>query len=286
MKSLSERRIELWVEPREGRPAVNPVMRQLLDELAAAGAGFSVRVPEHEIVDPMRHVAEPPPDLVLLKSATSLALSLAMADEAHGGRFLNSARATWCAHDKAAVVARLAAAGLPVPTTFLTAATVDGIPPPPGVDGAWVTKPVYGVHGHGVAIHAAFPTAIAPTPVPPDAYVVDDGTRLVQRRIGGDDVDLKVYVAGDRCFAGAKRFDATSYATDRVEPIDLDPATADLVRAAGACLGLRCFGVDLRFDRSDPVIVDVNPFPGYRGFPAAVAVLRAEIDRCLADAAS
>ena len=283
MSSLAGRRIELWVEPREGAPAVNPVMRRLLHELSAAGATQSRRVPEHEIVDAGRRRAEPAPDLILLKTATSLGLSRAIADEAHGGRFLNGARATWRAHDKAAVVARLAAAGLPVPTTFLTAAAGDA--PPAGLDGAWITKPVYGVQGYGVAVHAAFPAAVEPIAAPAGSYVVDDGTRLVQRRIGDEDVDLKVYVAGDRCFAGVKRFGPTSFATDLIEPVDLDPAAAAVVRTAGAVLELSCFGVDLRCERSAPVIIDVNPFPGYRGFPAAVDALRAEIDRVLAGAA-
>jgi glutathione synthase/RimK-type ligase-like ATP-grasp enzyme len=185
------------------------------------------------------------------------------------------------------VVARLAAAGLPVPPTYVTAATEGGWERPSGVNGAWVTKPVRGVHGWGVAMHAAFPTAIAP--VGGDgagALVGDDGTRLVQRRIGGDQADLKVYVADGRCFAGAKRFAEGSYATDRIAPVALDDATTELVHAAGAALGLSCFGVDLRSGEDGSAIVDVNPFPGYRGFPDAVPALRAEIERALAGAGS
>ena len=119
MNTLQGRSIELWVEARDGVPAVNPVMQALLDGLEAARAKTTVRVPEHEIVDPRRLLSQQLPDLVLLKSATTLALSWAMADETAGVRFLNTASATVRAHDKAATVARLAAAGLPVPSTFL-----------------------------------------------------------------------------------------------------------------------------------------------------------------------
>ena len=80
MTSLDGRRIELWVEPRGGAPAVNPIMRRLLDDLCSAGASVSVRVPEHELEDPTRLLVEPPPALVLLKTATSLGLSRAIAD--------------------------------------------------------------------------------------------------------------------------------------------------------------------------------------------------------------
>lgn len=276
MTGLWGRRIELWVEARGGTPAINPIMRALLDGLAADGASVAVRVPEHEVVAPDAAT----PDLVLLKTATTLGLAVALAEEARGVRCLNGARATWAAHDKAAVVARLAAAGLPVPPTLLTAASAMATPPGYDGAGAWVTKPVRGVHGHGVVFHDAFPTRIEVIPAVHND-VVDDGTQLIQQRVGGDEADVKVYVADGRCFAGRKRFSPASYATDDVEPLDLPHQVEEIVHAAGAALGLRCFGADLRFDGGTPVLIDVNPFPGYRGFPAAITALRAEVDRCL-----
>ena len=280
MTVLSERRIELWVEARDSVPAVNPIMRSLLGGLAAAGAEVSVRVPEHEITDP-EQLWHGPPDLVLLKSATTLALSLAVADEIQGVPFLNGARATLRANDKAATVARLAAAGLPVPKTYLLEG--GAVCEPSQARGGWVAKPARGVHGWGVGFYPDLAAALAaPTVLDSgESYVVDDGTRLIQRRIGGDESDVKVYVADDRCFAGSKPFGPASYATDLIAPLDLDPGVAEMVRAAGKVLGLRCFGVDLRFLDACPVIVDANPFPGYRGFPEAVPALRSEIERAL-----
>jgi ribosomal protein S6--L-glutamate ligase len=37
------------------------------------------------------------------------------------------------------------------------------------------------------------------------------------------------------------------------------------VRDAGAALGLQLYGVDLLITGGRPVVVDVNPFPGFRG---------------------
>ena len=280
MTDLSQRRIELWVEARDGAPAVNPIMQTLLDELIFAGAEVSVRVPEHEITDPGR-MTHGPPDLILLKSATTLALTLAVAEEIQGVTFLNGARPTLRAHDKAATVARLAAAGLPVPETYLFESGV-GCELPEAC-GGWVVKPARGVHGLGVGFHQDLTAALAaPTVLDSgESYVVDDGTRLVQRRIGGDEPDVKVYVAGDRCFAGSKPFGPASYATDLITPLDLDPGVVEVVRAAGEVLGLHCFGVDLRLQDGSPVIIDANPFPGYRGFPEAVPALQSEIERVL-----
>lgn len=271
-------RIELWVEERGGEPAVNPIMRSLLRTLAADGAEVSASVPERTVHDPADR-----PDLVLLKSATDLAISLAVAAEAAGGNFLNGARATRRAHDKAAAIATLAAAGLAVPQTFLLQAGAEA-PWVPEEEGGWVAKPVRGVHGRGVTFHenltGAFGTHVE-TEESGGSFVADDGTRLVQRRIGRDEPDLKVYVADGRCFAGRKRFSVASYATDEIERVELDEETEEAVLGAGEALGLGCFGVDLRFEGGDPVIVDANPFPGYRGFPDAVEALRAEVGRAL-----
>jgi ribosomal protein S6--L-glutamate ligase len=278
---VSARRIELWVEPRGGAPAVNPVMQQLLDALRLDGAEVAVRVPEHEIASPESDSDAPRPDLILLKTATSLGLSRALAEEARGVRCLNSARASWRASDKAFVLARLAAAGLPVPRTYLTVPAEAVIIEPPAEPESWVSKPTRGIHGQGVAMHDAFPRTLPAAIANGHGYVVDDGTRLVQQRIGGADPDLKVYVAGRHCFAGRKRFAVGSYASDQVEPVALDEAIKALVLAAGGALGLRLFGVDLRVRGIAPLIVDLNPFPGYRGFPDAVPALREAIEVAL-----
>ena len=285
MNPLVGRRIELWVEGRGGAAAVNPVVQTLLTDLTAAGAEVRTRVPEYEVTDPRRLLHEQRPDLVLLKTATTLALSLAVADEAHGVRFLNGARATLRAHDKAMTVARLASAGIPVPETFLLAQGAEGAPSS-ATRGAWVAKPTRGVHGRGVAFHSSFPATLD-APAALDAhgsYVVDDGTRLLQRRVGGDEPDTKVYVADGKCFAAHKQFSPSSYATDDVSSVALDRATEEMILAVGETLELNCFGVDLRFAEEGAIVIDANPLPGYRGFPEAVPALRAEIERALESA--
>jgi ribosomal protein S6--L-glutamate ligase len=286
MSVLQGRLIELWVEAREGQPAVNPVMQALLRDLQEAGASTRVRVPEYEIVDPDRLMQGRRPDLVLLKSATTLSLSLATADEASGVRFLNSAEATVSAHDKAATVARLAAAGLPVPRTYLAATPNPTVEIPPDGDGGWVVKPVRGVHGQGVSIHSDCASALAMLAErdSPGGFVVDDGTRLVQRQVGQDsEADVKVYVAGETIYAGAKAFSEQSYTSNAIQEQTLDLFTTEMIFAVGETLGLRLFGVDLRFAEGPPRIIDANPFPGYRGFPSAVGALRHEIMRALED---
>jgi glutathione synthase/RimK-type ligase-like ATP-grasp enzyme len=283
VNSLSRKYIELWVEARGGVAAINPIMRVLVHDLRASGAIVDVRIPEHEVVDPRSLLDASPPDLVLLKTATTLSLSLALSDEAHGVKFLNGARDTLRTHDKAATVARLAAAGLPVPPTFLFQTGTNGKVPTSGAGGSWVAKPTRGVHGRGVAFYREFPAALdaVATLDAEDSYVVDDGTRLLQRRIGGAEGDVKVYVAGERMFAGSKTFGPESYAANEIDPVTLDGRTQEMIHAVGEALDLRLFGVDLRFEDGEPVVIDANPLPGYRGFPEAVPALRSEIERVL-----
>lgn len=272
--------IELWVEERDGVAAVNPTIRLLLDGLVTEGASVTVVVPEREVTGPEITNPRPHADLVVLKTSTSLALSKAIAAESRGGAFLNGARSSWRASDKAAVIARLAAAGLPVPATYLTTAGGATEATPTDRDGQWVSKPVIGVHGRGVAIHHSFPDSLPPDPLPP-GYVVDDGTRLVQRHVGGEVADLKVYVAGGRCFAGRKLFHADSFRSSAVDPVALPPDWIAVVVGAGGAIELSCYGVDLRERDGEVVIIDVNPFPGYRGFPEAVEALRTDIAAAL-----
>lgn len=285
MRTLAGRRIELWVEARGGTPAVNPVMEGLLEELARAGASTVVRVPEHEVID-VDQGDRGRPDLVLLKTVAAVALAAAVADEASGGRFLNSADATWRSHDKAYAAARMAAAGLPVPRTML-ATTGTTLTAPPNGTGGWVSKPVYGVHGRAVEMHDRFPAGLGSDGDDPDepSFVADDGVRLLQP-IVGDGPDTKVYVAGGRCFVAAKHFAPESFTSNDIAPASLDDDEIEMVRGVGRALDLACYGVDLRRHDGRLIIVDANPFPGYRGFPHAVPALLAEIERALLERSS
>ena len=139
------------------------------------------------------------------------------------------------------------------------------------------------MHGRGVAVYPEFPAGFDAVATLDDdgSYVVDDGTRLLQRRIGGAACDVKVYVAGERIFAGFKKFGPESYAANEIEAVTLDARTEEMIHAVGESLDLRLFGVDLRFEDGEPVIIDANPLPGYRGFPAAAPALRSEIERAL-----
>jgi ribosomal protein S6--L-glutamate ligase len=279
MGALAGTAIELRVEQRGGRPAVNPVMRGLLDAMSARGARVDVRVAEREAALPGMPGRRA--DLVLLKTTTPLALGRAMAAERAGQRHANGAAATARAADKAAVLAALAVHGVAVPETYLvTAGVPPTVPPADPAHGPWVVKPVLGIHGQGVRVHPTLADALADCAARP---ATPPGTLLLQRHVGGSAPDVKVYVAGTAIHAGRKRFSASSFEHDEIEPIALDAAGEACVRACGRALGLELYGVDLRLDAGDrPVVIDVNPFPGYRGFPSAIDPLLDCVERALA----
>ena len=277
MSTLHGLRFELFVEQRDGAPAVNPVIAALLQQLAREGAAVTVRTPETELVDPGRTRA----DMILLKSANPLAIAAALAAERAGALVLNPATATARANDKAAAVAALAAAGVAVPATLLADASCTGA----DLAGDWVAKPVRGLHGAGVHAGASFREALAGVAAAVNgSTTADDRVRIVQRRVGTEAADVKVYVAGAAIFAGHKRFEVASFRSDTIAPIEPTPAIRAAAHAAGAALELTLFGLDLRRDGRTLYAVDVNPFPGYRGFPAAAPALRHEILRQAAKA--
>jgi ribosomal protein S6--L-glutamate ligase len=276
MAALAGAVIELSVEERCGRAAVNPVMRIVLDALRGRGARVTVCVAEREAMRP--GTPGPRADLVLLKTTTPLALGRAEAAERGGQRHVNGAGATVRAADKAAVLGALTAHGVPVPDTWLVAPGAPTVLEAAG-DGPWVVKPVLGIHGAGVAVHSTLAAALEDCAQRPGA----SGSLLLQRHVGGGDPDVKVYVAGTAVHACHKRFSESSFEQDTVEPTTLDPAAEAAVLACGRALGLELFGVDLRLDADGrPTVIDVNPFPGFRGFRSAVEPILERVERALA----
>jgi ribosomal protein S6--L-glutamate ligase len=91
---------------------------------------------------------------------------------------------------------------------------------------------------------------------------------VAQEFAANDGFDIKLWVIGEDMSAARRRsaLEAVDKSADeRLDPADLPADWIEAARGAGAALGLQLYGVDLLITGGRPVVVDVNPFPGFRG---------------------
>ncbi|WP_330334035.1 alpha-L-glutamate ligase [Streptomyces sp. NBC_00536] len=257
--------------------------------LAGATALLS---PRHrvEALDPgtATELPGPPADVYLLKSRTPRALALAREAEALGAPVINSAAATALCQDRTAMAELARGAGLPFAATRAHASLAALAAGPP-LPGPVVVKSRHSRRGDLVAR-------------------VDDGARLsaLARQWAGEPVvvqefapnsgwDHKLWAIGDRVFAALRRSELSPGGRGPTVPLaldDLPPGWADLVRAVGEVFALDVYGVDIIAAGADgggdgdgdgeragtggePLIVDINAFPGIRGQAGAPEALAA-----------
>jgi ribosomal protein S6--L-glutamate ligase len=110
-----------------------------------------------------------------------------------------------------------------------------------------------------------------------------DEPLVIQSYVPNEGADRKLYVVDDQVFGllCPSRLSAGD-PEDRV-PIGVPEKWRALALQVGRALNLRAYGVDLVLSPEGPVIVDVNPFPGFRGVPGAAEALVAMVDRLAAE---
>lgn len=248
-------------------PVPSPVLVEVGERLRRRGFVVTGVIPEEVLtsVDEL-DLAD---GLVVLKSHTELALSLAAGYHAGGARLLNPFESCVITQDKVTACQRLRAAGVPVPMTWVTAdpSLVAGL-----LDrGPLVLKPLRGHRGAGVrVVHRLRDLEVMPAAA--------DVPFVVQEFVPGPGEDLKVYVAGEHVHAVRKPFSAESF-THPGRSVALDPEVRQVAVRCGEALGLGLYGVDVIEGADGPVAVDVNYFPGYKGVPAAAGPIADYIER-------
>lgn len=247
-------------------PVPSPVLVEVSSRLEGRGFVVTGLIPEEFLtrVD----LLPPAHDLVMVKSHTELALSLAGVLHAEGARLLNPYGSCLAAQDKVSACRRMHAAGVAVPPTWVTGdpALVTELLE----DGPLVMKPVRGHRGQGV-VEVRHPDDVAAM-----AVAGADTPLVVQRHVAGPGEDLKVYVVGNEVFAVRKPFSADSF-TRPGRPVAVSEEVRSIALRCGEALGLGLYGVDVIEGPDGPVVVDVNYFPGYKGVPGAAAQIAAYI---------
>jgi ribosomal protein S6--L-glutamate ligase len=259
------------------RPSRAGEAGRLVDDLAPLlrDRGASVRVVD---ADRRLHRLDQPPswDIVILKSGGAMALHLAAAAEAHGIPSLNSSEATRLAQDRIAVAAILGQAELPVPDAWLvwvdaTQANSLSLSAQLG-ERPRIVKAARGSRGSGLWWANAGELGAVAATLPTGPYLVMDW-------IEHDGEDLKVFVAGQWMTAIERRFPAINLVDKRGRPAPLPVEVGAAARAVGRILGLSCFGCDFVRGKDGWVLVDVNPFPGYKGAAGAAEAIATEVAR-------
>jgi ribosomal protein S6--L-glutamate ligase len=193
---------------------------------------------------------------------------------ARGVPVFNSPRGLEIAIDKYLSLARMAAAGLPVPRTVVAQS-------PPAIEAAWqalgrdcVAKPLFGSRGRGMvrisdreSLATLLSTAAAAQPAGAVAYL--------QEFVPHDGWDVRILIVGNNTFS-IRRFAAPGeWRTNvslggRPEAFEPPPAWVDLARAAARAVETEIAGVDLLPGPDGRVVVlEVNAVPGWRGLESA-----------------
>jgi ribosomal protein S6--L-glutamate ligase len=202
-----------------------------------------------------------PADVVLLKSRSPEARRVAQTAQRAGSLVVNPPAATEAALDRAVTAEALDRAGVPAPRSW-SVPTLRDLAYRAALPWPLVVKSRTSSRRDLVRLVNSRSELLEMLPEWGDEPVV------AQEFAVNDGFDIKVWVIGADLSAARRRSALES--SDKSADELLDPAglPADWTRAArdaGAALGLQLYGVDLLITGGRPVVVDVNPFPGFRG---------------------
>lgn len=205
-------------------------------------------------------------DVYLLKSRSPKARAFTSAAERGGSLVLNSPAATSAALDRSRMTALLRRGGVAIPRTWQFDSLAEFAERATQPCWPMVVKSRISRRGDLVTL------------VRDRQELLDllsqwgNEPGIAQEFVPNDGFDLKFWVIGQD--VSVARRPCALQARDTEHDVWLDPAELparwlQLVRRAGAALGLELFGVDLVLSNDRPVVIDVNAFPGFRGAPSA-----------------
>ncbi|WP_371481508.1 RimK family alpha-L-glutamate ligase [Kitasatospora sp. NBC_00315] len=213
-------------------------------------------------------------DVYLLKSRTPRALALARHLEALGAPVINSAAATALLQDRTAMARTALDAGLSFAATR-TAGSIAELTGPGGLTAADFPLVVKSRHSrrHDLVARADDAGQLAAL-----ASGRPDEPVVVQPFAANSGWDQKLWVIAGRVFAARRRSELAVAERGPAQPLtpgDLPADRIDLARRVGEVFGLDVYGVDLLDGPGEPLIVDINAFPGIRGQAGAPEALAA-----------
>lgn len=248
--------------------------------LRAAGHDVRLLVDRQQPVDLTRQCWIEDVGVLLTRGSGPVVLALSTLAEQYGVTVVNSTAGVRQLTDKPGLLARLEAAGVPVPRTWLGAPAQ--VAACPDVSFPVIVKPV-DADGGGLHRVVASRSQLLAVRWP-------EPTALVQELHAGDGSDLVLDVVGDRVWAVRRPStvalrSGTERSADWIRPVPVEPAVEVIARRCGSVLGLRLYAVRCVVGPAGPVVVDVEDYPDYRGASGADDQIVALVDGLLADAA-
>lgn len=195
--------------------------------------------------------------------------------EAAGTRVINPPKAIEAAVDKYLTSARLAAAGLVIPRTFVCQTADEAMEGFAELGGDVVLKPLFGAEGRGI-------TRLADEALALRAFKMLEQLGAVlylQKFIEHEGSDLRLFVVGRQVF-GMRRRNPLDWRTNisrgaKGEPLQVTPELSELAHRAAGAVGAPLAGVDLLPGRDGRLYaIEVNAVPGWQ---ALSRVLRIDV---------
>lgn len=185
--------------------------------------------------------------------------------EAAGVRCINRIPAAMACANRWTLMSRLRNGGIAIPETYLIDSWATVLEQTQGTPS--VVKALDGELGRGAHVLLA-PDGVLPSIKP------FDGPFIVQEYLPGNPTVNKVYVAGSKMRGLVKKSLIVKELDDTyVVPFAVRDQLQEISARVGNVLSLDIFGVDYLDGPHGPTVIDVNPFPGFRGIPDASRII-------------
>ena len=194
--------------------------------------------------------------------------------QAAGKLVVNSPRAIECAVDKSLTTVKLAAAGLPVPATWVGESSDDALEAFAQLGGDVVVKPVFGAEGRGI-VRVSDPDLAFRTFRTLERL---NAVLYLQQFVAHAGFDTRVLILDGQVVGAMKRESPDDFRTNvarngSAQKIDPTAEQIDLALKASETIGSRIAGVDLLADADgDTFVIEVNAVPGWRAFQRATGI--------------
>lgn len=189
-----------------------------------------------------------------------------------------SSEALITARNKFLALQSLREAGVPIPRSILLASRPDLMESAHLVHYPAILKILSGTQGIGVMRVKSFEETAAIV----DTMKSFGEVMLLQEYIPNPGIDIRALVVGDRVVGSMKRMAQMHEWRSNIHlgakgvPIELDDHAKDIAVRASKGVGLEISGVDMIFRGDEPVVLEVNASPGFRGLLQATKINAAD----------